>query len=133
VEGDGLAVRRIPHSPSLTNPGQGLSWPSLPPALNIQSLPGERLHWQQTVENEGAIGVMHRSCFRVVAVPTLAISRTKIHRIILNNPPFFFEGKKIGEKGGHQVAWGALVVRIKKHGPLSMGLTLLVRGGSMMT
>jgi hypothetical protein len=85
------------------------------------------------VENEGAIGVMHRSCFRVVAAPTLAMSRTMICRIILDDLLFFFEGKKIGEKGGHQVAWGALVVRIEKRGPLSMGLTLLVRGGTMMT
>jgi hypothetical protein len=84
------------------------------------------------VKNEGAIGVMHRSCFRVVAAPTLAMRRTMIRRIILDDP-LFFEGKKIGEKGGDQVAWGALVVRIKKRGPLSMGLTLLVRGGTTMT
>jgi hypothetical protein len=45
----------------------------------------------------------------------------------------FFEGEKIREKGEHQVAWGALVVRIEKRGPLSMGLILLVRGGMMMT
>jgi hypothetical protein len=44
-----------------------------------------------------------------------------------------FEGDKIGEKGGHQVAWGALVVQIEKRRPLSMGLTLLVRGGTTMT
>ncbi len=84
------------------------------------------------MENEVAIRVMHRSCFRVVAALTLAMSRTMICRIILDDP-LFFEGKKIGEKGGHQVAWGALVVRIEKCGPLSMGLTLLVRGGTTMT
>jgi hypothetical protein len=76
--------------------------------------------------------VMRRSCFRVVAAPMLAMRRTMICRIILDNSPFF-EGKKIGEKGEHQVAWGALVVRIEKRGPLSMGLTLLVRGGTAMT
>jgi hypothetical protein len=92
--GGDLAVRQIPHSPSLTNPRQGLSWSSLPPALNIRSLPGERLHWRQTVENEGAIGVMHRSCFRVVAAPTLAMSRTMICRIILDDPPFFLKAKR---------------------------------------
>jgi hypothetical protein len=45
VGGNGLAVHQNPHSPSLTNPGEGSSWPSLPPALDIRSLLGERLHW----------------------------------------------------------------------------------------
>jgi hypothetical protein len=76
--------------------------------------------------------VMHRSCFRVVTAPMLAMSRTMICRIILDDPPFF-EGKKIGEKRGHQVAWGALVVRIEKREPLSICLTMLVRGGTTMT
>jgi hypothetical protein len=86
VGGDGLAVCQNPHSPSLTNPRQGLSWPLLPPpALDIRFLPRERLHWQQAVGNEGAIGLMHRSCFRVAAVPTLATRGATIHRIILDN------------------------------------------------
>ncbi len=85
VGGNGLAVHQHPHFPSLTNPGEGSSWPSLPPALDIRFLPGERLHWQQAVGNEEAIGLMHRSCFRVAAAPTLATRGATICRIILDD------------------------------------------------
>jgi hypothetical protein len=85
VGGNDLAVHQYPHSPSLTYPGEGSSWPSLPPALDIRFLPGERLHWRQAVGNEGAIGLMHRSCFRVAAAPMLATRGATICRIILDN------------------------------------------------
>jgi hypothetical protein len=39
--GNGLAVRQNPHSPSLTNPRERLSSPSLPNAINIRFLTGE--------------------------------------------------------------------------------------------
>jgi hypothetical protein len=102
--GNGLAVRQNPHSPSLTNPRERSSLPSLPNAIDIRFLPGGRLHRQQAMENEGAIGLTHRSCFRVAAAPTLATRGATIRRITV------FEGKKAGEKGGRQVARGALVV-----------------------
>ena len=35
------------------------------------------------MENEGAMGLTHRSCFRVAAVPTLAGRGATIYRIIL--------------------------------------------------
>ncbi len=44
---------------------------------------GERLHRQQAMENEGAIGLTHRFCFRVAASSTLATRGATIHRIIL--------------------------------------------------
>ena len=83
--GDGLAVCQNPHSPSLTNPRERSSSPSLPNAIDIRFLPGERLHRQQAMENEGAIGLTHRSCFRVAAAPTLATRVATIHRIILDD------------------------------------------------
>ncbi len=49
--GNSLAVRQNPHSPSLTNPGERSSSPSLPYAIDIRFLPGERLYWQQAMEN----------------------------------------------------------------------------------
>ncbi len=91
--GNGLAVHQNPHSPSLTNPGEGSSWPSLQPALDIRFLPGERLHWRQAVGNEGAIRLMYRSCFRVAAAPTLAIRGATICRIILDDP-LFLKGRR---------------------------------------
>jgi hypothetical protein len=102
-----LAVRQNPHSPSLTNPRERSSSPSLPNAIDIRFLPGERLHRQQAVENEGAIGLTHRSCFRVAAAPTLATRGAMIHRIIFDDS-LVFEGKKTGEKGGRQMARGEL-------------------------
>jgi hypothetical protein len=38
--GNGLAVRQNPYSPSLTNPRERSSSPSLPNAINIRFLPG---------------------------------------------------------------------------------------------
>jgi hypothetical protein len=35
--------------------------------------------------SEGAIGLMHRSCFRVAAAPTLAIREAMIRRIIFDD------------------------------------------------
>jgi hypothetical protein len=58
------------------------------------------------MENEGAMGLTHISCFRVAAAPTLA---TKDN---FGRSPVF-EGKKTGEKGGCQLAWGALVVGMR--------------------
>jgi hypothetical protein len=37
------------------------------------------------MENEGAIGLTHRSCFRVAAVPMLATRGATIRRIILDD------------------------------------------------
>ena len=45
--GNGLAVRQNPHSPSPTNPGERSSSTSLPYAIDIRFLPGERLHRQR--------------------------------------------------------------------------------------
>ena len=95
--GNGLAVRQNPHSPSLTNPREGSSWPSLPPALDIQFLPGERLHWQQAMENEGAMGLTHRSCFRVAAAPTLETRGATICRIILDDL-LFLKARRQGRR-----------------------------------
>jgi hypothetical protein len=81
-------------------------------AIDIQLLPGERLHRQQAMENEGAMGLTHRSCFRVAAVPTLATKRSYDLQDHFGRSPVF-EGKKTGEKGGRQVARGALVVGMR--------------------
>ncbi len=83
----------------------------MPPALDIRLLPGERFHLQQAVGNEGAIRLMHRSCFRVAAAPTLATRGANLQDHFGLSP--VFEGKKIGEKGGYQVARGALVVGMR--------------------
>jgi hypothetical protein len=64
------------------------SSPSLPNAIDIQFLPGERLHRQQAMENEGAIGLTYRSCFKVAAVPMLATRGAMICRIILDDLRF---------------------------------------------
>jgi len=87
-----LAVRQNPHSPSLTNPREKSSLTSLPYAINIRFLPRERLHWQQAMENEGAIGLTHRSCFRVAAAPTLATRGATVRRIILDDLMFLMLG-----------------------------------------
>jgi len=83
--GNGLAVRQNPHSPSLTNPRERSSLPSLPNAIDIRFLPGERLHRQQAMENERAIGLTHRLCFRVAAASMLATRGATIRRIILDD------------------------------------------------
>ena len=62
--------------------------------------------------HEGAIGLTHRSCFRVKAVPTLATKRSYDSQDHFGQSPVF-EGKKTGEKGGRQVAQGALVVGMR--------------------
>ena len=95
--GNGLAVRQNPHSFSLTNPGERSSLPSLPYAIDIRFLPRERLHWQQAMENEGAIGLTNRSCFRVAAVPTLATRGATICRIILDDL-LFLKARRQGRR-----------------------------------
>ena len=67
---DGLAVRQNPHSFSLTTPEKDRV---CHPAICNQYL---RLHRQEGMENEGAMGLTHRSCFRVAAAPTLATKRS---------------------------------------------------------
>jgi hypothetical protein len=57
----------------------------MPYAIDIRFLPGERLHQRQAMENEGAMGLTHRSCFRVAAAPTLATRGATICRIILDD------------------------------------------------
>ena len=104
--GNGLAVRQNPHSFSLTTPEKDRV---CHPAICNQY---PRLHWQEAMENEGAMGLAHRYCFRVTAVPTLATKRS------YNSQDHFgrslvFEGKKTREKGGRQVARGALVVGMR--------------------
>jgi hypothetical protein len=64
------------------------------------------------MENEGAIGPTHRSSYRVAAAPTPA------KRSYYDSQDHFglfpvFEGNKTGEKGGRQVARGALVVGMR--------------------
>ncbi len=100
--GNGLAVRQNSHSPSLTNPGERSSSPSLPYAIDIWFLPGERLYWQQAMKNEGAIGLKHRSCFRVAAVPTLATWGATIRRIILDDL-LFLKARRQGRR--EDVKW----------------------------
>jgi len=48
-------------------------------------------------ENEGAIGLTHRSCFRVAAAPTLATRGATIHRIILDNL-LFLKARRQGRR-----------------------------------
>ena len=91
-----------PHAPSLTNPRERSGLPSLPNAIDIWLLPGERLHWQQAMENEGAIGRMHRSCFRVATAPTLATKGAMICRIILDDL-LFLKARRQGRK--ENVKW----------------------------
>jgi hypothetical protein len=55
--GDGLAVRQNPHSFSLTTPEKDQV---CHPAICNQY---PRLHRQEAMENEGAMGLTHRSCF----------------------------------------------------------------------
>jgi hypothetical protein len=126
VGGDGLAVRQNPHSSSPTNPGQGSSWPLLSPALDIWFLPGERLHWQQAVGNEGAIRLTHRSCFRVAAAPMLATREAMICRIMLDDLLFLRQEDR-GEGRTSRGTWCTCCGN-EKCRPPSMGLTLSVRG-----
>jgi hypothetical protein len=104
--GNGLAVRQNPHSPSLTNPRERSSSPSLPNAIDVQFLPGERLHRQQAMENEGAIRLAHRSCFRVTAAPTLATRGAMIHRNILENLLFLKARRRQGRR--EDIKWHGL-------------------------
>jgi hypothetical protein len=67
-------------------------------AIDIRLLPGERLHQQQAMENEGAMGLTHRSCFRVAAAPTLATKRSYELQDHFGRSP---------------VLWGALVVGMR--------------------
>ena len=70
------------------------------------------LHRQEAMEIEGAMGLTHRSCFRVAAAPMLATKRSYDLQDHFGRSPVF-EGKKTGEKGGCQVARGALVVGMR--------------------
>jgi len=140
-----LAIRQNPHSFSLLPPEKdhvchpANRYPASPRkkiasttrqepyAINIRLPPRKRLHWQQAMENEGAIGLTHRSCFRVAAAPTLATKRSYNSQDHFGRSPVF-EGKKTGEKGGLQVARLCTCGRNKKHGPISTFLTLSVGG-----
>jgi hypothetical protein len=104
--GNGLAVRQNPHSFSLTTPEKDRV---CHPAICNQY---PRLHQQEAMENEGAMGLTHRSCFRVAAAPMLATKRSYDLQDHFGRSPVF-EGKKTGEKGGCQVARGALVVGMR--------------------
>jgi hypothetical protein len=54
------------------------------------------------MENEGAIGLTHRSCFRVAAAPTLATKGAMIRRIILDNL-LFLKARRQGRR--EDVKW----------------------------
>ena len=101
-----LAVHQHPHSFSLT----ALEKDRVCHSAICNQYP--RLHRQEAMENEGAMGLTHRSCFRVAAAPTLATKRRYDSQDHLGRSPVF-EGKKTGEKGGCQVAQGALVVGMR--------------------
>jgi hypothetical protein len=71
-------------------------------AIDIRFLPGERLHRQQAMENEGAIGLTHRSCFRAAAAPTLGTRVATIRRIILDDL-LFLKARRQGRR--EDVKW----------------------------
>jgi len=71
--------------------------PSLPNAIDIRYLPGERLYRQQAMENEGAIGLTHRFCFRVAASSMLATRGATIRRIILDDL-LFLKARRQGRR-----------------------------------
>jgi len=54
------------------------------------------------MENEGAIGLTHRSCFRVAAVPMLATRGATIRRIILDDL-LFLKARRQGRR--EDVKW----------------------------
>jgi hypothetical protein len=54
------------------------------------------------MENEGAIGLTHRSCFRVAAAQTLATRGATIHRIILDDL-LFLKARRQGRR--EDVKW----------------------------
>jgi hypothetical protein len=54
------------------------------------------------MKNEGAIGLTHRSCFRVAAVPTLATRGATICRIILDDL-LFLKARRQGRR--EDVKW----------------------------
>jgi hypothetical protein len=54
------------------------------------------------MENEGAIGLTHRSCFRVAAAPTLATRGAMICRIILDDL-LFLKARRQGRR--EDVKW----------------------------
>jgi hypothetical protein len=85
-------------------PGERSSSPSchMQSTIDIRFLPGERLHRQQAMENEGAMGLTHRSCFRVAAAPTLATRGAMIRRIILDDL-LFLKARRQGRR--EDVKW----------------------------
>jgi hypothetical protein len=73
------------HTLFLLLPRRKIEFAILPYAIDIRFLPGERLHRQKAMENEGAIGLTYRSCFRVAAAPTLTTRGARIRRINLDD------------------------------------------------
>ena len=132
-----MAVRQNQNSLSfsLTNPGkiEFAITESLPYAIDIRFLPGERLHQRQAMENEGDMGLTHRSCFRVAAVPTLATRGATIHRIIFDDLLFLKARRQGRGEGRTSSGTGCTCCGNEKRGPLSMFLTLSVRGGTRTT
>ena len=101
--GNGLAVRQNPHSPSLTNPGERSSLPSLPYAIDIWLSPKKDCIGNRPWKNEGAIGLTHRSCFRVKAVPTLATRRGATIRRTFLDDLLFSKARRQGRR--EDVKW----------------------------
>ena len=84
-------------------------------------------------QNEGAIGLTHRSCFRVAAAPTLATRGATIHRIIFDDLLFLKARRQGRGEGRTSSGTGCTCCGNEKRGPLSMFLTLSVRGGTRTT
>ena len=81
--------------------------------------------------NSKDITTIYRSCFRVAAAPTLATRGAMIRRIILDDL-LFLKARRQGRR--EDVKWhGVPCCGNEKHGPLSMYLTLPVRGGTTTT
>jgi len=74
----------------------------VPYAIDIRFVPGEILHRQQAMENEVAMGLTHRSCFRVAAAPTLATRGATICRTILDDL-LFLKARRQGRR--EDVKW----------------------------
>jgi hypothetical protein len=90
------------HTLFLWLPQRKIKFAILPYAIDIRFLPRERLHWQQAMENEGAIGLTNRSCFKVAAAPTLATRGAAIRRIILDDL-LFLKARRQGRR--EDVKW----------------------------
>ena len=125
--GNGLATRQNPHSFSLLPPEKDRV---CHPAICNQSpaSPRKKIASATGHGNEGAIGLTHRSCFRVAAAPTLATRGTTICRIILDDL-LFLKARRQGRR--EDVKWhGYALVTCRgneKHGPISLYLASSVR------